>query len=130
KKLDLLQLRYQEVAEARQRNLKNAAATEENKARRSDDPLETYRALRLAYLLDLEARVIKNEQALTTSTHPALEEERSLADRALNDFEQIKQLLVDGNVSRLDALRLNNDFRRIGPERDRLLRNELATIET
>jgi potassium efflux system protein len=53
-----------------------------------------------------------------------------LADRAANDFARIKQLLDDGNVSRLDALRLNNDFRRIGPERDRLLRNELATIET
>ena len=45
------------------------------------------------------------------------------------DFAEIKQLLDDGNVSRLDALRLNNDFRRIGPERGRLLRNELATVE-
>ena len=58
---------------------------------------------------------------------PALEEQRALADRAQADFAEIKQLLDDGNVSRLDALRLNNDFRRIGPERDRLLRNELAT---
>ena len=45
------------------------------------------------------------------------------------DFAEIKQLLDDGNVSRLDALRLNNDFRRIGPERERLLRNELGTVE-
>ena len=41
-----------------------------------------------------------------------------------------RPLLDDGRVSRLDAIRLNNDFRRIGPERDRLLRNEMAIVET
>jgi potassium efflux system protein len=29
----------------------------------------------------------------------------------------------------LDAIRLNHEFRRIGPERDRLLRNEMAVVE-
>jgi hypothetical protein len=129
KLLDQMQLRYRELTEAQQRDLKKAAATQESKAQQSNDPLERYRARRLADLLELEAKVIKNEQALATGTHPALEEERGLADRAEGDFAQIRQLLADGNVSRLDALRLNNDFRRIGPERDRLLRNELATIE-
>ncbi len=38
-------------------------------------------------------------------------------------------MVDDGRVSRLDAIRLNNEFRRIGPERDRLLRNEMAIIE-
>jgi len=95
-----------------------------------DDPLEQYRARRRAEILELEARVVKNEQALTVDAHPALEEQHALADRAEADFVQIKQLLVDGNVSRLDALRLNNDFRRIGPERDRILQNELTSIET
>ena len=85
---------------------------------------------RLAELLELEAQIVKNEQSLATSSRPSLEEERALADRAESEFAQIKQLLDDGNVSRLDALRLNNDFRRIGPERDGLLRNELSTIET
>ncbi|MGC8638420.1 MAG: hypothetical protein ACP5XB_00915, partial [Isosphaeraceae bacterium] len=70
------------------------------------------------------------EQALATGNSPALEEQRALADRAEADFAEIKRLLADGEVSRLDALRLTNDFRRIGPERDRLLRNELTTIES
>ncbi len=35
----------------------------------------------------------------------------------------------DGKVSRLDAIRLNNEFRRIGPERDRLVKNEKAMVE-
>ena len=113
-----------------QQALRQAAATQENMARQADDPLEQYRARRRAELLELEARVVKNEQTLAAGTHPALEEQRALADRAEADFEQIKHLLADGDVSRLDALRLNNDFRRIGPERDRILRNELTSIET
>jgi potassium efflux system protein len=129
KLLDHLERRYQELGEIQENELKRAAAAEESKAKKTDNPLERYRGRRLSELLDLEVKVIKNEQTLATSTHPTLEEARSLADRAANDFAQIKQLLDDGNVSRLDALRLNNDFRRIGPERDRLLKNELGTIE-
>ena len=128
--LDQMQLRYREAAELQEHALKQAAATQENMARQSDDPLEQYRARRRAEILELEARVVKNEQALAAGAHPALEEQHALADRAEADFVQIKQLLDDGNVSRLDALRLNNDFRRIGPERDRILRNELTSIET
>jgi potassium efflux system protein len=45
------------------------------------------------------------------------------------DFANIKELLDDGKVSRLDAIRLNNEFRRIGPERDRLLKDEMAKVE-
>ena len=128
--LDQMQLRYREAAELQEHALKQAAATQENMARQSDDPLEQYRARRRAEILELEARVVKNEQTLAAGAHPALEEQHALADRAVADFVQIKQLLDDGNVSRLDALRLNNDFRRIGPERDRILRNELTSIET
>jgi hypothetical protein len=128
--LEQMQLRYREAAENEQQALRQAAATQENMARQADDPLEQYRARRRAELLELEARVVKNEQTLAAGTHPALEEERALADRAEADFEQIKHLLADGDVSRLDALRLNNDFRRIGPERDRILRDELTNIET
>ena len=130
KLLDQMQRRYRVLAESQQRDLQRAAATEENKAQQSDDPLDRYRARRLAELLELEAQVVKHEQSLATSSRPSLEEERALADRAESEFAQIKQLLDDGNVSRLDALRLNNDFRRIGPERDGLLRNELSSIET
>ena len=129
KMVDQMQLRYRDLADAQERSLKQAAANQEDRAQRSDDPLERYVAGRLADLLKLEAGIIKNEQSLAAGTSPSLEEQRALADRAQADFAEIKQLLDDGNVSRLDALRLNNDFRRIGPERERLLRNELATVE-
>jgi potassium efflux system protein len=46
------------------------------------------------------------------------------------DFAAVKALLDDGKVSHLDALRLNNDFRRIGPERARIVSRELATAAT
>ncbi len=63
---------------------------------------------------------------LATSPSPSLEEQKHLADRAADDCASIKKLLDDGKVSHLDALRLNNDFRRIGPERDRIKARELA----
>jgi hypothetical protein len=129
KTLELLQTRYSAAAEQQERQLREKAADEENKARRSEDPLEQFRARRLAELLDLEAHVVKHEQALATSPPPSLDEQRSLADRAAADLARVKDLLNDGRISRLDAIRLNNDFRRIGPERDRLLRNELAVAE-
>jgi potassium efflux system protein len=127
--LEHMQLRYRDLAEAHQRDLEQAASRQASLARQLGDPLEQYRARRQADLLELEARVVKSEQTLATGTVPGLEEQRALADRAQADFAEIKQLLDDGNVSRLDALRLTNDFRRIGPERDRLLLNELASIE-
>ncbi len=96
----------------------------------AEGALDQYRTRRRADLLELESRVVKHEQALTVAVPPVLEEQRVLADRAESDFAQVKQLLDDGDVSRLDALRLNNDFRRIGPERDRILRTELAAIES
>jgi hypothetical protein len=129
KTLELMQSRYSAAAEQEERILKAKAAAEENTARRSDDPLERFRARRQADLLDLEAKVIKHEEALATSPPPSLVEQTSLADRAVRDFAGVKELLDDGRVSRLDAIRLNNDFRRIGPERDRLLRNEMAPAE-
>jgi len=127
--LEQMRARYRVAAEDHERNLKRAAANEESKARGSNDPLERFRARHTAELLVLEAQVLKSEQALTTSPSPSPDEQRSLADHADRDFAQIKGLLDDGRVSRLDAIRLNNDFRRIGPERDRLLRNEMATVE-
>jgi hypothetical protein len=129
KVLDQMQMRYREASELKERALEQAAAKQENRARQAEDPLERYRARCLAEMLELEAKIIKFEQAPAALAHPALEEERALADRAEADFAQIKQLLDDGNVSRLDALRLNNDFRRIGPERDRLLKSDLTSIE-
>jgi potassium efflux system protein len=127
--LELMRARYGIAAEDHERDLKRAAAKEDRAARQSDDPLVRFRARRTAEMLVLEAQVVKSEQALATSPSPSPDEQRSLADHAEHDFARIKELLDDGRVSRLDAIRLNNDFRRIGPERDRLVRNEMATVE-
>jgi potassium efflux system protein len=67
-----------------------------------------------------------SENYLATDPPPSLDEQRRLADEAVKDFTTVKHLLDDGNVSHLDALRLNNDFRRIGLERPRIVANELA----
>ena len=130
KTLDLMMNRYRAIADRQERTLKEKAAQEDNTARRSEDPLERFIAHRTADLLELEAQVVKNEQAEVTSPPPSLNEQRNQADHAEADFARIKALLDDGRVSRLDAIRLNNDFRRIGPERDRLLRNEMTIVET
>ncbi len=127
--LEPMQAIYGLVAENQERDLASAKASEENKARLADDPLERFRARRTAEMLALEALVIKSEQTLVMSPSPSYEEQKTLADRADFDFANIKELLEDGKVSRLDAIRLNNEFRRIGPERDRLLRNEMVKVE-
>jgi potassium efflux system protein len=127
--LEQMRARYRVVAEDHERDLKRAAEKEESTARQSGDPLERFRARRTAELLVLEMQVTKSEQALATDPSPSYEEQEDLADRAYRDFARIRELLDDGRVSRLDAIRLNNEFRRIGPERDRLLRNEMAIVE-
>ncbi len=127
--LELMQQRYRVFAERQERELKEKAAHEEDMAWQLEDPLERFRAHRLARLLELEIQVVKNEQAEATSPPPSLDEQRILADHAETDFARVKELVADGLVSRLDAIRLNHEFRRIGPERDRLLRNEMAIIE-
>ena len=124
--LEPMQLRFHSVVEAQERDLTRAKVQEENKARSTDDPLERFHARHTAELLALEAQVIRYEQDLVISPAPAYEEQKTKADHADFDFANIKELLDDGKVSRLDAIRLNNEFRRIGPERDRLVKNELA----
>jgi len=129
KTLEPMHARYRVVAEAQERDLKRAKAREEQNARMSSDPLERFRARWTAELLGLEEQVIKSEQALAIVPAPSYEEQKTLADHAEIDFARITELLDDGDVSRLDAIRLNNEFRLIGPERDRLLKNEMATVE-
>jgi potassium efflux system protein len=123
--LDRIQRRYAVVTQAQEDKLKQDAIREQNRAANSDDPLEKYRARRTAELLELQALVLKIENP-PASKYPVFEEQRSLADQAENDFAAIKALLDDGKVSRLDALRLNLNFRRIGPERARIISHELA----
>jgi potassium efflux system protein len=129
KRCNLMEARYKAIVDRQEQDLSRAAASEESKARRADDPLDRFKARRTAEILSLEAQVVKSEQVLATSPSPSLHEQRELADRAEADFAEIKQLLDDGDVSRIDAVRLNNDFRRIALERDRLLRNEKAAVE-
>jgi potassium efflux system protein len=125
--LERMQQRYSRVSDLQERTLQQAAASAQKRADRSEDPLEKYRARRTAELLELQAQVLKFENALTTSPSPSLEEQRGLADRADEDLAGVRALLNDGRISHLDALRLNNDFRRIGPERARVVSHELAT---
>jgi hypothetical protein len=127
--LSQMRARFRAESDKQESDLNRAAADEKNKAQTSDDPLERFRARRTAELLELKAQVLKYERALATSPSPSFEEQQSLADHADKDFAQIRELLDDGRVSRLDAIRLNNEFRRIAPERERLVRNEMATIE-
>ena len=129
KTLEPMQKRYERVIEEEQRKLTRKRTDQEETARTSDDPLERFRASRMAELLALEALVIRNEQDLVISPTPAYDEQKTLADHADYDFANLKELLDDGKVSRLDASRLNNEFRRIGPERDRLMKNEMAMVE-
>lgn len=129
KTLEPMQARYRALVEDQQSELTRARIEEENKARSSDDPLERFRAGRSAELLALKAHVLRNEQELVISPTPSYDEQKTLADHADFDFANIKELLDDGKVSRLDAIRLNNEFRRIGPERDQLVKNEMAAVE-
>jgi len=126
KTLDRMKARYQAVAVRQERDLHQAAVKEKTLADTSDDPLERYRARRRSEMLELEARVLKSENALTTSAAASVEDQSALADHAMTDFTNVKHLLDDGRVSHLDALRLNNDFRRLGAERSRIVRKELA----
>ena len=128
KSIQIMEARYRRLTDDQERALQQAAASEQKRSEQVEDPLEKFRARRGAELLELEARVLQLENALTTSPPPALEEMRTLADRARNDFEETKSLLADGRLSHLDALRLNNDFRRIGPERSWIVSHELAAI--
>ncbi len=124
--LDRMKEHYRTIALRQENDLHQAAAKEQTRAAGAGDPLERYLAKRAAEMLELEARVVRSENALTTSPKPSYEDQRSLADRAETDLSNIEKLLDDGRVSHLDALRLNNDFRRLGAERSRIVSHELA----
>lgn len=126
--LNLLRTRYKAASDQKESALKTAAAAQEQKAAKSLDPIERYRAKRSADLLELQAQITNYQNELATSPGFSLEEEKKLADAADTDFANIKKLLDDNRVSHLDALRLNNDFRRIGPERERIIKRELNTV--
>ena len=125
--LDLMEKRYAAQSERQQNDLKQAVAKEETRAAHTGDVLEKYRAKRSAELLELESQAVAFEKAAATSP-PGLSvgEQSDMADAVSNGFETLKTLLTDGTVSPLDVLRLKNEFRRIGPARAAIVRNELA----
>jgi potassium efflux system protein len=124
--LALMRERYEAESNRKEAALKRAAAAEEQKAAKMADPIEHYRAKRSADMLEIEAQITKYQKELATAPSPSLDDARRLADEADNDFAEIKKLLDDNRVSHLDALRLNNDFRRIGPKREAIIKSELA----
>lgn len=128
--LERMQRRHQALIEADERELKRKADAAEISAKHARDPIERYRANRRAELLDLEARAVKMERELASNASPSLEDQRGLANRSAKEFADVKELFNGGGrLSRLDAIRLNVDYRRIGPERDRIRRDELAKAE-
>lgn len=130
KLLDLMRERHAQLAAADERELKRKADAEEANAKAARDPVERFRAARLAELLELEARAVTMERELASTPSPSLEEQRGLANRAAKELADIKELFNgEGRLSRLDAIRLNVDYRRIGPERDRIRREDLAKVE-
>ena len=130
KLLERMQMRHRTLTEADERELKRKAGAEEANAKRARDPIERFRAGRQAELLEQEARAVNMERELASSPSPSLEDQRGLANRAAKEFADVKELFNgEGRLSRLDAIRLNVEYRRIGPERDRIRRDELARVE-
>jgi len=131
KLLELMEKRYAWQSEQQQDDLKRAVAKEESRAAQTDDVLERYRAQRSAELLELEAQAVAFEKAgATTTAGLSVSEQTALADGVEKNFEDLKKLLSDGNVSPLDVLRLKNEFRRIGPQRAAIIRGELAAVKS
>jgi hypothetical protein len=128
--LDRLKTRYRAITARQELDLRRAAVAEKSRSKKVEDPIEKYRATRTSDLLELEARVVKSESAQAAGSPPTLEQQRALADTADNDLTNVKKLMDDGRISRLEALRLTNDFRRIGAEHARIVRNELAVTAT
>ena len=130
KLLDLMEKRYAAQSERQQVELKRAVAKEESRAAHTEDVLERYRAQRTAELLELEAQALAYEKELATATGPLGEDnQRRLADKAVEAFEEHKKLLNDGSLSPLDVLMLKNAFRQIGPLRARIDKKDRAEIK-
>ena len=121
--------RYKRLAEADERDLQRKAQAEQVKADRARDPIERYKAERLAELLDLKASVVKAQQATVAPIKPSLEEMSSQANRAQFNFQRIKNLIEESELSRVDVLTINADYRRLEPERKRIRREERDVVD-
>ncbi len=119
---------YASVVEGQSRELQKAVAQEKEKAAKADDPIAKFQARRKAELLDLETKVLAYKKELSSTPRVSEDEQKKLANRAEEEFGELKARLDDGETSRLDLLRLNNDLRRIGPEKESIERTELELI--
>jgi hypothetical protein len=127
--LERMEDRYSAMAERQRSDLKRAVAKEETRAAETDDPLVRRAAKRTAELFELESQVVAYEKAYATSGAVSLQEQTALADATESGYADLRKMLDDNEVSPLDALRLKNDFRRIGPERAQIVRTDLAASE-
>jgi len=129
KALALMQELHQALNKQQQTQLKKAANLEKDRATRTEDPIDKFKSRAKAILLEMEVQALRFEKDLASSPAPSLEEQTKLADRAVNELENLKKMLDDNLVSQLDALRLNNDFRRIAPQRARIVNDDLKKSE-
>jgi hypothetical protein len=127
--LELLQKQYTTLSERHEAELKKAADDQEKQAAKSNDPLERFRAMRSADLYQLEMDLTRFKKEAATSPDPCLEDMVKAADAAETEFQNTKKLLEDGRISRLDALRLNSDFRRIVSQRASIVQRELELVK-
>ena len=125
-----MEARYAAVAERQRVVLKQAVAKEETRAAHLADPLERRRGPSgPRSFWNSNRRCSRTRRSYATNSGVSIQEQTSLKDKTVTDFEELKKLLDDGSVSPLDALRLKNDFRRIGPERAQVVRTDLAESE-
>lgn len=124
--LTAMSRRYALVAENKKAALRAEASREREKASKSDDPIEKFRARRMAEILGLEAQVIEYDKVFSASPPLSTEEQKAAADHAERDFAELKAVVSENRVGGLVALKLNNDFRRLSRERAMIQRNELA----
>jgi potassium efflux system protein len=127
--LKSMQERFSRISQDDANDLTKLADAEEKKAEKEEDPLRRYQAGRTADLLKLEAEVVNYERVLAAGAGPSPQEQSGLVGKAAANLERIKGILGEGRLTEYDVLLLNADYREIGPQRDRIRRNELAEVQ-
>lgn len=124
--LELMQARYRSLADQQQHELEKAAAKEQDRAKKANDPIEQYRARKAASFLDLQAAILKDEGELTSNPPPTMQEEMDRVEKSKQDFEGLKKLISSGRSNAMVATRLTNSYRRLAAERESIMSRELA----
>jgi hypothetical protein len=124
--IELMETRYRALAGKQQDALQRAAAREQVRAIKSNDPVEKYRAGREALFLGIQAALLKDEQELASRPSPSFQEQNDLLEREREDFEGQKKLIETGRSAALVATRLTHSYRRLASERLGLVNRELG----